>query len=215
VPLRRGCPAWEYNGLPQRQAVLTAAAADLLADLMTAAIDSLAIACDTRPAHERLFRQLTPPGVDYYAGHYRGEAFYCLEEYTVQVPHDPRVGAPPDRVASEMAQMSSFILQRLLLLDIAVRDPKLTAGRRVQLAVAIAACVFELFLRIHPYANGNGHAARFCVWAILGRYGLWPRKWPIEPRPTDPPYTPAIVEYRNGNAEPLETMLLHCILGTN
>jgi Fic family protein len=79
--------------------------------------------------------------------------------------------------------------------------------------VVVACMVFELFLRIHPYANGNGHAARFCTWAILGAFGYWPERWPIEPRPPDPPYTQLLVDYRNGNRVPLERYLLSCIAG--
>jgi len=80
-------------------------------------------------------------------------------------------------------------------------------------AVVFACHVFEVFLRVHPYANGNGHAARLIVWAILCRYGYWPRKWPIEPRLTDPLYTSLLVEYRNGNRMPLEAFIVQCIIG--
>jgi Fic family protein len=75
----------------------------------------------------------------------------------------------------------------------------------------LACRVFEVFLRIHPYANGNGHAARFLIWCLLSRYGYWPKGWPIEPRPPDPPYTHLISEYRNGNWEPLEEFVLKTV----
>ena len=79
--------------------------------------------------------------------------------------------------------------------------------------VMFACRVFEIFLRVHPYANGNGHVARFLIWSILGRYDYWPQQWPIEPRPPDPPDSQLIVEYRNGNPEPLEQYVLQCIAG--
>jgi Fic family protein len=74
-------------------------------------------------------------------------------------------------------------------------------------AITFACRVFEEFLRIHPYANGNGHIARFLIWVILGYCGYWPNNWRIEPRP-NPPYNDLIVEYRNGNCEPLEKLIL-------
>jgi Fic family protein len=43
--------------------------------------------------------------------------------------------------------------------------------------------MFLAFVTIHPYANGNGHAARLVVWALLLRYGFQPTGWPVDPRP--------------------------------
>jgi len=44
---------------------------------------------------------------------------------------------------------------------------------------------------------------RFLVWAILGRYGYWPNRWPIGPCPSHPEYAPLIVRYRNGDRNAL------------
>lgn len=77
--------------------------------------------------------------------------------------------------------------------------------------VALASRVFEALLRIHPYVNGNGHIARLIVWCILGRYGYWPLRWTIDPRPTFPEYTVAIKEYRSGNPDMLERMIMQCL----
>jgi hypothetical protein len=60
--------------------------------------------------------------------------------------------------------------------------------------------------------NGNGHAARFVLWTILGRYGYWPERWRVDPRPPDPPYTQLIFDYRSGNHEPLETYVLQSVV---
>jgi len=89
-----------------------------------------------------------------------------------------------------------------------VINVQVTPGEKLIRLIAVACRIFELLLRIHPYVNGNGHAARFCLWAILGRYNYWPTQWPIEPRPNDPHYIPLIVAYRNGNREPLERYIL-------
>jgi hypothetical protein len=45
----------------------------------------------------------------------------------------------------------------------------------------------------------------------LGRYGHWPRRWPVDPRPQDPPYSQLIVRHRNGDPVPLERFVLQAL----
>jgi len=75
--------------------------------------------------------------------------------------------------------------------------------------VRIAARLFCDFLTIHPYANGNGHTGRFLVWLVLGRFGYWPKKWHLHPRPNLPgyDYSKAIADARSGSPEALEEMI--------
>ncbi len=91
----------------------------------------------------------------------------------------------------------------------------LSRQQRLRYLVALTCHVFELFLRIHPFANGNGHAGRLIVWSLLGRFGHWPRKWPVEPRPDDPPYTELIKRYRDGDRVPLEAFMLKSLIPTS
>jgi Fic family protein len=77
--------------------------------------------------------------------------------------------------------------------------------------VGIACQVFDLFLQVHPYANGNGHVARFIMWALLGRYGFWPVRWPIEPRLKDPEYISMLLRHRNGDRRPFIDHVFNCI----
>ena len=150
-----------------------------------------------------------PPDASIFAGHYRGENFHCLRFYGVRIPADPRVGADPLAVEYLMSELSAQVRSGLLALDAnAAFSPK----ERLQYIVALACSVFVNFLTIHPYANGNGHAGRLIVWCILGRYGFWPKDWPVEPRPADPPYSDMIRIYRDGNRQPLETMILRTLV---
>ena len=178
-----GCPEFEYDGHPNRNA-LTGRSATLIAELRKGAVETLAAACDTRTTHERLFQGLTPVGYEYYAGHYRGEDYTCLRDYEVRIPGDPLVGDPPNAVAFHLQQLSEIITTGLGALDSASQDPRIPDHHKLYYVVAFMCRVFVEFLRIHPYANGNGHAARFISWAILGRYAYWPNAWPIEPRPS-------------------------------
>jgi Fic family protein len=111
-------------------------------------------------------------------------------------------------VAFALAGINNAILAGLIALD---SDTLFTAKEKLHYVVALASRAFVEFLTVHPYANGNGHAARLIVWSILGRYGYWPDRWTVEPRP-DPPYLELIVLYRNGNALPLESHILQMLI---
>lgn len=204
------CPDWEYDHHPRRAEVLLHVVALLLEELRSGEIDYPSAAKDTRPVHRRLFSALTPPGHEYYAGHYRGEPFRCLRHLSVGIPSDPRVGTPPENVIQHMRLLEESILDVMGVLSEAKAIPNVTlpAEHKAIYAVTFACRIFTEFLRIHPYANGNGHAARFITWAILGCCGFWPTTWTIEPRPPNPPYIDLIEQYRNGNVEPLEQYVL-------
>lgn len=203
------CPPWEYSDHPRRVAVLRLESERLLIHLRSGELDSLAAARDTRPIHRRLFEELVPLGHWQYAGHYRGEPVDCLWNYRVFVAGDPRVGYEPNQVLASMERIQALVEEGCRVLDKAHAEPNTLPEHELRITTVAFACrVFELFLRVHPFANGNGHAARFCMWALLGRYGYWPIRWPIEPRPPDPPYTDLIARHRDGDTEPLEQFVL-------
>jgi hypothetical protein len=152
---------------------------------------------------------LTPPRCDYYAGHYRGEELRCLKHYTVGIKSDPMVGYDPQLVLGEMSLLETTIRDAIVALDAFVASGRKPVACLIQI-VKVAARVFELFLRIHPYANGNGHMGRLIVCALFGRYGFWMSRWTVEPRPKDPPYSSAIAQYRRGNVADLEKFMLEC-----
>lgn len=207
------CPAWEYDQHPRRAEVLKRTTAETLGALAVGSLDTAAVAVDTRIIHRHLFSELIPPGYDYYAGHYRGENYRCLLYYRVHVPGDPHVAYEPSSVWLGMREAARVIRDGLAVLDANrdIPDVLIPRPQKVLQVVVFACRVFEFFLRVHPYTNGNGHVARLLVWCLLGRYGYWPRSWPVEPKPSDPPYTQLIVAYRNGNREPLEEFVLKTI----
>lgn len=206
------CPSWEYNSHPDRQRVLGNGVTSILIELRTGVLDTHTNASDTRYVHGRLFNGLTPQNCEYYAGHYRGENFRCLLYYDVYIPGDPRVGCTPMYCLNAMDDLKNLISDSISNLDDLHTETNVPLYDKLLATISAACHIFEIFLRIHPYANGNGHAARFLIWTLLGRYGYWPERWPIEPRPADPPYTRLIVEHRNGNPLPLETFILNCIV---
>lgn len=205
------CPAWEYTNVAGYKNILRAATLKTVMALRNRTFDAAPFVSDTRGIHFDLFSDLTPhQDQKYLAGHYRGENYRCLKYLAVGIQSDPRVGCPPEQVLGHMTLFSREILGAISSLDAAFKVPNslLSQKDKIKYAVMAVSKFFELFLRIHPYANGNGHIARFLVIAILGRYDFWLTDFPLEPRPKDPEYTDAIVAYRNGNPYLLEAFIL-------
>lgn len=209
---RLPCPDWEYADIADAQAVLQARALRLIRRLLLEdGFDALTTGRDTRPVHAEIFEGLTPPGFEWFAGNYRGARRPCLEQYEVKIDADPLVGTPSASVTAEMQRFGEALEGGLRALDAASSG----ATNQVDLllrAVRLAALLFTNFLTIHPYANGNGHLARFLVWLILRRYGYAPELWTIHPRPSFALYSAAISAYRRGETSHLEKLILLSIL---
>ena len=169
---------------------------------------------DSRSVHHHMFHRLTPPAHPYYAGHYRGENFPCLFDYQVMIPADPLVGTHYATVDAAVALFGQDLLAAAAALDasFALPDARLSQESKLYFAVVVAARAFQEFLTIHPYANGNGHMARFLVWLLLGRYGYWPRSWTIDPQPNVAGYSGAIFQHRRHQPRPLEQLILEALV---
>lgn len=210
------CPGWEYSTHPQKDNVLPIKSKDTLISLRKNISNYDHNAIDSRSTHQYLFSLLTPKNYGYYAGNYRGAAYRCLEFYEVMISSDSRVGDNSSCVHQLMTDFGIEISNLFAALDLANQIPnsQLPHTDKFMYLVAAASHIFVEFLRIHPYANGNGHIARFLIFIFLGRHGYWPKKWPLDERPPDPPYSTLISEYRNGQKDPLEQFIMKCILGT-
>lgn len=202
------CPGWEYEHHPSRSNVIDEIKR-IVTGLGSGHIETRSLIVDSRAVHQTVFQTVTPTDCEYYAGHYRGEAFRCLRHYAVTIPSDPRVGAPAYSVDYLMRELASVIGVGLLALD---ADDSLSVNEKLRYIVTLACRVFVAFLTIHPYANGNGHAGRLIVWCVLGRYGHWPKHWSVDPKPPDPPYSALIKLYRDGQTEPLEKYILQTLI---
>jgi len=160
-----------------------------------------------------MFSGLTPSPCPYFAGHYRGERFRCLEFYEVKIHGDPRVGVPPQRVMPDMSNLADNIVRvglSALNAGFSLPDSRLSPEEKLYYLVTFACRVLVEFLRVHPYANGNGHMGRWIVWLILAKFGYWPKKWPLD---TSPPYDQLIELHRDGDPLHLETYVLDCVAG--
>jgi Fic family protein len=109
-----------------------------------------------------------------------------------------------------MNELASSIRSTMVAIDAAHAHPpsRLSDSEKMYFSVAYACRLFVEFLTIHPYANGNGHVARWLLLAVLRRHGYRLNNFPVEPRPPDPPYSNMISRYRNGEVELLEKYVL-------
>jgi fido (protein-threonine AMPylation protein) len=203
------CPQWDYRTHAQYTALMPVRAAQLKDTLHADAKISAATAIDTRQAHQQLFSGLTPRGYDYYAGHYRGEDFPCLKTCLAYIPGELMVGELPYRVALRMQRLSSFMRDIITTLD--KEEAPITTKEELQRLVVFTSRSIVDFLTIHPYMNGNGHAARTIMCAIMSHYGL-PSAWQIDLRPPDSEYITLISQHRNGNPEPLQAYILERLI---
>lgn len=206
------CPPWEYEDVAGFRKILALEISRVLLGLRLGLFSVEAEGVDTRPTHGEMFAQLAPPAMPYFAGHYRGEPFHCLDSYNVFISTDPLVGVHFSLVAGSMEAFSQDLVEAVQELDAAFAD-SLTEETKLYFAVRTAASLFQEFLTIHPYANGNGHVARFLVWLLLGRYGYWPETWTIEPQPAMPGYSFALYSHRRGQEHQLEKLILQAITG--
>ncbi|MBI2221592.1 MAG: Fic family protein [Acidobacteria bacterium] len=120
---------------------------------------------------------LTAPD-EKHVGRFRGEA--GLE--TTHVWVGSHEGVAPESVDSELAAFERTLQRVVAALD--ARYPRGQALDRDGLAAVIDLCAWTHaeWIRIHPFANGNGRTARIWANALLMRYGL-PPVVRLRPRP--------------------------------
>src|ERR1700683_5275687 len=139
--VRAGCPVWDYATHPRCAALLPGRIKDLILAIYSGSLTANGVCSDSRPVHRDLFKDLTPKGHDYYAGHYRGERD-CLIDYEIQilsptiVGQDPLVGTRPAMVPHEMARFCKIMVKRLDELE-SLRNIPILLDSGVRLAAVV------------------------------------------------------------------------------
>lgn len=118
---------------------------------------------------------LPEPGL---SGKFRGEP--GLEDYDVEVGGLPGVRASD--VAVELAAFDRKVQQALSSLDLVVAPGMAPTPDSLEAILILCAWTHGEWIRIHPFANGNGRTARLWVNCIAMRYGL-PPFLRLRPRP--------------------------------
>lgn len=111
-------------------------------------------------------------------GKFRGEA--GLGNYNVKVGDLPGVRASD--VAVELSEFDRTLRMAVAELDLLIKSGEDLTADALAAVITLCAWVHSEWVRIHPFANGNGRTARLWVNSIAMRYGL-PPFLRIRPRP--------------------------------
>lgn len=143
--------------------------------------------------------------VPYYAGEFRDtdQSFPQLMGYEVGVGSSPGVASA--LVPSELDRFLVGVEAAIGNLDAAIPAgaPYGTlSAPQLEAILRLAAIVHGEWVRIHPFANGNGRTAR--VWAnwVASRYGL-PAFVTLKPRPAGTAYGGAALDSMRGDHLPM------------
>lgn len=120
-----------------------------------------------------------PPGAA--VGVFRGEA--PLEDCEVRIGRYR--GTRSGQVTIELADFETTLKKVAARLDERIRPRGFPDADRLAAVIETCAWAHSEWVRIHPFANGNGRIARLLANELAMRYGLPPFVRP-RPRPGDP-----------------------------
>ena len=136
-----------------------------------------------------------------FVGAFRGEA--GLED--IEVSMLDRFGVPAPEVGRQLAAFDTRLARLTAELDAAIPAGQLPNLDQLGAALDLCAWAHAEWMRIHPFANGNGRVARLWVNALAMRYSL-PPFMRLRPRP-GPGYAEAALEAIDGNWHPTAHLL--------
>jgi fido (protein-threonine AMPylation protein) len=156
--------------------------------------------------HREIYAGVSLP-VPYYAGEFRDSdpTFPELIGYDVEVAGFPGVDhrIVPAAVSAFVVAVANVFAQ----LDAMVHPgAPPTSGVALNGVRRLAAYAHGEWVRIHPFANGNGRTARCWANFVLLRYGM-PALVSIKPRPAGMLYAQAAAASMLGNHSPTETFI--------
>jgi len=115
-----------------------------------------------------------------YVGAFRGEP--GLERTGVRI--GGYYGVPAKNVAGELAKFERTLQRAVARLDAALPFGKKLNRDEAAAVIDLCAWAHAEWIRIHPFANGNGRTARLWANFLAMRYG-WPPLVRLRPRPDD------------------------------
>lgn len=157
--------------------------------------------------HRETYKGIPLP-VSYYAGEVRDSdpAFPELIGYEVAI--GTALGLPSADVPSALASFETGMKAIIARMDGVVPvNGSPTAAAELYAVLECGAIAHGEWVRIHPFANGNGSVARLWVNWVGVRYGL-PFFMTLKPRPTNLLYANAARESMRGNHQPMVVALL-------
>ena len=168
---------------------------DLQKQARSRVIPSVAIAQDW---HHAIYVSVQLP-VPYYAGEIRDSDTRFPELIGYEVRIGPHRGVPSAQVPAQLSLFEAALQQTCGTLDgVVPPGTKPTSEGDMFSVVQLAAIVHGEWVRIHPFANGNGRTARLWGNWIAMRYAL-PPFVTIKPRPTGLLYAGAAAQSMSGD----------------
>jgi fido (protein-threonine AMPylation protein) len=151
--------------------------------------------------HRQLYDGVPLP-VSYYAGNVRDSDARLPELDGYEVAVGPFQGLPSSVVPQELARFEDRTQEAAARLDSSIAPgERPSAPAELYSVLALCALLHGEWVRIHPFANGNGRTARLWGnWAAL-RYGLPPFVG-IKPRPLGVAYGAAAMASMQGDHQP-------------
>ncbi|MES2412388.1 MAG: Fic family protein [Pseudomonadota bacterium] len=154
-----------------------------------------------------MFEGMTPSTCTCIVGNYRGTGD-CpdLTHCPVGVDDDHRLGFDPALVGIAMVDLEEQFVQVMDVYHVWLKGDgqSATPERQLKKFVVKAAYIFERFLTIHPYIDGNGHCARLMLFRMLTWAGFPPVQWDIDQKL---PLYEQIKDHRKGQRGPLMVAL--------
>lgn len=155
---------------------------------------SIAVA---REWHRQIYRGMRLP-IPYYAGEIRDSDSELPELFGYEVAVGPYLGVASRLVPEQLAELEAAMQQAVDVLDAAIPSGNRPSDAQCRSVVSLCANAHGEWIRIHPFANGNGRTARLWVnWCAL-RYEL-PPFIRLKPRPEGNLYALAAMSSMRGD----------------
>jgi len=153
--------------------------------------------------HRQFFAGLSCVPDPCYLGGFRGSDHPWLRDYEVDVRGLPV--APARQVGWELERFFPELERRTQELAAEVPPGQIKGRGEARRVIELVAWAHGEWLRIHPFANGNGRTARLLANYVLARFRLRPVVR-LRPRP-EPPYTEAATASMRGDFAPIADWL--------
>jgi fido (protein-threonine AMPylation protein) len=155
--------------------------------------------------HRDLYVGIKLP-VDYYAGEFRDSDARFPELFGYEVRVGQHLGVPSGDLPDALASFETALIDAVAVVDAAIFDHEIS-GEAAELYVTVVAVVHGEWIRIHPFANGNGRTARLWAQWLAARLDL-PPLFRVKPRPDDGMYSQAAQSSMTGDHSQMRAWLL-------